>query len=128
MDDLLYDALDVAVALRKVEGAELRRRLVVVGVRLELHVRDGTVGLSSENAVEETYDGVRAPLCPDDPAHCSICKDGMSMRPGSWRQTETRNPVQAGASRARRVHPAEFPAKIDRVFTSEHSATTREPP
>ena len=36
MDDLLHDTLDVAVALRKVEGAELRRRLVVVGVRFEL--------------------------------------------------------------------------------------------
>lgn len=36
MNDLLYDALDVAIALREVEGAELGRGLVVVGVRFEL--------------------------------------------------------------------------------------------
>ncbi len=36
MNDLLYDALDVAIALREVEGAELGGGLVVVGVRFEL--------------------------------------------------------------------------------------------
>lgn len=36
VNDLLYDALDVAIALREVEGAELGGGLVVVGVRFEL--------------------------------------------------------------------------------------------
>ena len=36
MDDLLHYTLYVAIALRKIEGAELRRRLVVVGVGFEL--------------------------------------------------------------------------------------------
>ena len=36
VDDLLHNTPDVAIALREVEGAELSRRLVVVGVRLEL--------------------------------------------------------------------------------------------
>ncbi len=36
MDNLLHNTADVAIALREVEGTELRRRLVVVGVRLEL--------------------------------------------------------------------------------------------
>lgn len=39
MNDLLYDALDVAIALREVEGAELGGGLVVVGVRFELFER-----------------------------------------------------------------------------------------
>ena len=36
VDDLLHNTLDVAIAFREVEGAELRRRLVVVGVGFEL--------------------------------------------------------------------------------------------
>ena len=36
MDDLLHNTLDVAIALREVKGAELRRGLVVVGVGFEL--------------------------------------------------------------------------------------------
>lgn len=36
VNDLLYDALDIAIALREVEGAELGGGLVVVGVRFEL--------------------------------------------------------------------------------------------
>ena len=39
MDDLLHYAPDVAIALREVEGTELRRRLVVMGVRLKLDVQ-----------------------------------------------------------------------------------------
>lgn len=38
MDDLLYNTPDVTVAFREVEGTELRRRLIVVGVRLELNI------------------------------------------------------------------------------------------
>lgn len=38
MNDLLYNTLNVAVALCEVERTELRRRLVVVGMRLELQV------------------------------------------------------------------------------------------
>ena len=38
MDDLLHNTPDVTIALREVEGTELGRRLVVVGVRLELQV------------------------------------------------------------------------------------------
>ena len=36
VDDLLHNSLDVAIALREVEGAELRGGLVVVGVGFEL--------------------------------------------------------------------------------------------
>lgn len=49
VDDLLHNTPHVTVALREVEGTELRRRLVVVGVRLE--------------------DGMGAPLCPNYPTH-----------------------------------------------------------
>ena len=38
VDDLLHNTLNVAVALCEVERTELRRRLVMVGVRLELWV------------------------------------------------------------------------------------------
>ena len=41
VNDLLYNTADVAIALREVEGTELGRRLVVVGVRLELDIRRG---------------------------------------------------------------------------------------
>lgn len=44
VDDLLYNTPDVTVALREVEGTELRRRLVVVGMRLELNVGKQGVG------------------------------------------------------------------------------------
>ncbi len=40
VNDLLYDTLDVAIALRKVKGAELRRGLVVVGVGFELYITE----------------------------------------------------------------------------------------
>lgn len=36
VNDLLHNTPDVAIAFREVEGAELGRRLVVVGMRLEL--------------------------------------------------------------------------------------------
>lgn len=36
VDDLLHNTLDVAIAFREVEGAELGRSLVVVRVGLEL--------------------------------------------------------------------------------------------
>jgi hypothetical protein len=52
VDDLLHNTPDVTVALREVERTELGRRLVVVGVRLE--------------------DGMRTPLCPDNPTHCCV--------------------------------------------------------
>ena len=38
VDDLLHNTPNVAVTLREVEGTELGRRLVVVGVRLELEI------------------------------------------------------------------------------------------
>ena len=38
VDDLLHDTLDVTIALSEVESTELGRRLVVVGVRLELEI------------------------------------------------------------------------------------------
>ena len=50
MNDLLYNTLDVAIAFREVEGAELRRRLVVVGVGFEL--RD-------VHQVNDCVDGIR---------------------------------------------------------------------
>ena len=37
VDDLLHNTLNVAIAFREVEGAELGRGLVVVGVRFELY-------------------------------------------------------------------------------------------
>lgn len=50
VDDLFDDSADVAVALCKVEVTESGGLLVVVGVRFE--------------------DGMRTPLCPDNPTHC----------------------------------------------------------
>ena len=48
MDDLLHNTPDVAVALREVEGTELGRRLVVVGVRLELESKEFGIGVLRE--------------------------------------------------------------------------------
>ncbi|GMN32291.1 hypothetical protein TIFTF001_041708, partial [Ficus carica] len=44
VDDVGDDALDVAVALAEVEGAESRRTLAVVGVGLEYRPRTLTLG------------------------------------------------------------------------------------
>ena len=49
MDDLLHNTPDVTVAFRKVKGAELRRRLVVVGVRLELQRTQRAVPLLAKS-------------------------------------------------------------------------------
>ena len=38
MDDVLHNTPNVTVTFREVEGTELRRRLVMVGVRLELEI------------------------------------------------------------------------------------------
>ena len=69
VDDLLHNTLDVAIALRKVKGTELRRGLVVVGVGFEL--RDGTSSVNICIWCEgcRTYDSVRPPLCPNYPTH-----------------------------------------------------------
>ena len=70
MNDLLHDTTDVAIALCKVERTELCRRLVVVGVRLELRVsQSSSVCVSCIKLEHETYDGMRTPLCPDNPTH-----------------------------------------------------------
>ena len=70
MDDLLHDTLNVAIALRKVEGAELRRRLVVVGVRLELFRQGDLIQwIVVHRRGNQTYDSVRPPLCPNYPTH-----------------------------------------------------------
>jgi hypothetical protein len=70
VDDLLHNTPNITVTLREVEGTELRRRLVVVGVRLELEVakqenRSHTFQLNEQ----ATYDGMGAPLCPNYPTH-----------------------------------------------------------
>ena len=69
MDDLLHNTPDVTIALREVEGTELRRRFVVVGMRLELDIENK--GWSSVIPLDglATYDGVGAPLCPNYPTH-----------------------------------------------------------
>ena len=53
MDDLLHNTLDVAIALRKVKGAELRRGLVVVGVGFELLRQPILLNIRSKNEGEE---------------------------------------------------------------------------
>ena len=68
MDDLLHNALNVAIALRKVEGAELGRVLVVVGVGLEL-LRDPGLRACDIWTFGRTYDSVRPPLRANYPTH-----------------------------------------------------------
>ena len=68
MYDLLYNTPDVAIALRKVEGTELRRGLVMMGMRLELSTENSWLGTVYLNEIG-TYDGMRAPLCPNYPTH-----------------------------------------------------------
>ena len=68
MYDLLYNTPNVAIALRKVEGAELRRGLVMMGMRLELSTENSWSGMVYLNEFG-TYDGMRAPLCPNYPTH-----------------------------------------------------------
>lgn len=63
MDDFFHDTANVAVAFCVVQRAELGRRLVVVSVCLE--------------------DGMRTPLCPNDPTHC-LCSC-VSCRVVGWR-------------------------------------------
>ena len=53
VDDLLHNTLDVAIALREVKGAELRRGLVVVGVGFELLRQPILLNIPSKNEGEE---------------------------------------------------------------------------
>jgi hypothetical protein len=75
VDDLLDDAADVAVALGKVERPELGRVLVVVRVRLELYPIFQYFSLQA--LWSTTYNGVRAPLCANDPTHGLRCGGGV---------------------------------------------------
>ena len=98
MDNLLHNTLDVAIALRKVEGAELRRRLVVVGVGFELDKQPSV--LNGRCACERcgTYDSVRPPLCPNYPTHGVFCREKASVSRKS-KQTST------DARKSKEVHP-----------------------
>lgn len=80
VDDLLHNAADVAIALRKVEGTELSWRLVVVRVRTELDIETSRSGndLGAWNIA--TYNGVRPPLCSNDPTHRLICRGKSKKR------------------------------------------------
>ena len=69
MNDLLHNTLDVAIALRKVEGAELRRRLVVVGVGFELDKQPSVLNGRCACKRCGTYDSVRPPLRANYPTH-----------------------------------------------------------
>ena len=69
VDDLLHNTPDVTVALGEVEGTELSRRLVVVGVRLELEIAKRVRSSMLPLNEVATYDGVRPPLCPNYPTH-----------------------------------------------------------
>lgn len=69
MDDLLHDTLDVAITLREVEGAELRRGLVEVGMGFELLTIRPTQRNVARTLCIVTYDSVGPPLCPNYPTH-----------------------------------------------------------
>lgn len=55
VDDLLHDSTNVAITFSKVERTKASGSLVKTSVRFE--------------------DGVRSPLCPNDPTHCLFYKD-----------------------------------------------------
>ena len=98
VDDLLHNTLDVAIALRKVEGAELRRRLVVVGVGFELDKQPSVLNGRCACKRCGTYDSVRPPLCPNYPTHDVFCREKASVSRES-KQTST------DARKSKEVHP-----------------------